>query len=143
MDFLIMGILFFVILFPLVLCIVIPIYKNHDKATGGIINHDAMMQKFVYKVNLKRDEIIDLLKIKNGLDELSCTIDLERGTVNFTEYGSNREYYYHIHECNGFSVLQLEQVVPIGMRSHIPLKLNPFMVRKLNAEIIPFSKYGF
>jgi len=31
----------------------------------------------------------------------------------------------------------------IGMQSHLPYKLNPFFVSKLQAEIVPFSQYGF
>ncbi len=143
MEFMFFAIFFFAILVPLVLGIIIPTYKSHYKANGSIINYDTTMRKFVYKVNLSSEDIINLLKIKNDIDELSCTFDFDKSVIKFSEYGSHRDYYFQVQECNGFSILKLEQVTLIGMSSHVPYKLNPFMVSKLQAEIIPFSQYGF
>ena len=134
---------FFLLLIPLVLATTIPIYKNHYKATNNVINYDSMMRKFVYKVCMSSEEIINELKNTSDIDELSCEFDHERSVIKFSEYGSSREYYFKIHECNGFSVLRLEQVELLGMQSSVPLKLNPFLISKLQAEIIPFSLYGF
>lgn len=143
MELLIFSAFFFLLLIPLVLSIIIPIYKNHNKTTNNVINYDSMMRKYVYKVYLSREEIINKLKNTTDLDSLSCDFDLERSVINFSEYGSNRDYYFQIQEGNGFSILKLEQVALLGMSSHIPFKLNPFIVSKLQAEIIPFSQYGF
>ena len=134
---------FFLLLIPLILAIVIPVYNNHKTTTGKVINYDSMMRKYVYKVYMSKEEIIYKLQNSAVIDELSCDFDLERSVIKFSEYGSNREYYFQIQEYNEFSVLRLEQVALIGMSSHIPLKLNPFLVSKLQAEIIPFSQYGF
>ena len=143
MELLFFAIFFFVILIPLVLGIIIPIYKEHSKVTGGIINYDSTMRKFVYKINLSSQEIINLLNTKNDIDELSCAFDFEKSVVRFSEYGSHRDYYFKIQECSDFSILKLEQVALLGMQSHVPYKLNPFIVSKLRAEIVPFSQYGF
>lgn len=101
------------------------------------------MRKFVYKVCMSSEQIINELKNTSDIDELSCDLDFERSVINFSEYGSNREYYFQIQECDGFSILKLEQVALLGMQNAIPLKLNPFFVSKLQAEIIPFSQYSF
>ena len=143
-----MGLLIFVAIFflfsiPLVLAIIIPVCQSHKKATGNVINYDSMMRKYVYKVDMSREQFINTLKNTTASDELSCDFDLERSVIKFSEYGSSREYHFQIQECDGFSILRLEQVALLGMSSHIPLKLNPFLVRKLQAEIIPFSQYGF
>ena len=137
------AIFFLLILVPLVLGIVISIYKRHSNVTGSIINYDSTMRKFVYKVNLSSEDIINSLKTKNDADELTCTFDLDGAVIKFSEYGSNRDYYFHVQECNGFSILRLEQVALVGMQSHVPYKLNPFIVSKLQAEIIPFSQYRY
>lgn len=142
MEFVIFGILFFAILL-LVLGMMIPIFKRHQKATGGIINYDSAMGKFVYKVNLSREDITSLLGRKNSADELSCSFDFARSVVKFSEYGSGREYRLSVQEYDGFSILRLEQVTKIGMQSYVPYKLNPFMIKKLQAELLPFSQYGF
>ena len=141
MEFLFFALFFVVILIPLVLGIIIPIYKNHSKVTGGIINYDSTMRKFVYKINLSSQEIVYLLNTKNDIDELSCAFDFEKSVIRFSEYGSHRDYYFKIQECSDFSVLRLEQVDLLGMQSHVPYKLNPFIVSKLRAEIVPFSQY--
>ena len=143
MGFLLFGIFFFIILVPLILGIIIPIYKNHSKVCGGIINYDSTMRKFVYKVNLTYKQTVDLLNTKSDADELSCTFDLDKAIIRFSEYGSHRNYYFQVLKYSGFSILRLEQVELIGISSHIPYKLNPYMVSKLNAEIVPFSLYGF
>ena len=101
------------------------------------------MRKYVYKVYMAREQIINNLKNSTDIDELSCDFDFERSAIKFSEYGSNKEYYFQIQECDGFSILRLEQVALLDMQSNIPLKLNPFLVSKLQAEIIPFSLYAF
>lgn len=143
MDFLYYALIFFVFIIPLVLGIVIPIYQNHSKSTGGIINYDPTMKKFVYKVNLSKQQVVNLLNVSNEIDELSCTIDDQKSIIRFSEYGSYKDYYFQVIECNDFSILRLESVTFIGMQSHVPYKLNPFMINKLRAEIIPFSQYAF
>lgn len=143
MEFIYFTLFFFVILIPLILGVIIPICKKHSKTTGSIINYDSTMKKFVYKINLSNQQIINLLNTKNVFDELSCDFDFEKSVIRFSEYGSHRDYYFQVQECNGFSILRLEQVALLGMQSYIPYKLNPFMVSKLQAEIIPFSQYGF
>lgn len=134
-------IFFFVILIPLVFGIVLPAYKKHRKATGGVVNYDSAMRKFVYKVCLSKDEIIDTLSTKSEADELICTFDFEKSAVSFSEYGSSVEYRFEIQEYDDFSILRLTQIKLIA--NYMLYKLNPFMVRKLNAEIVPFSQYGF
>ena len=133
----------FAIVTPIVLVSVIPMYKNHSKVTGGIINYDSTMRKFVYKINLSSQEIINSLNTKNDVDELSCSFDFEKSVIRFSEYGSHRDYFLKIQEYSGFSILRLEQVALFGMQSSVPYKLNPFMVNKLQAEIVPFSQYSF
>lgn len=135
--------MFFVFLIALILGIIFPIYKSHYKATNKIINYDSVMRKFVFKVYKSKDEIIYALKVKNNNDELTCTLDLEKSIIVFSEYGSKIDYYFDIKEFKDFSILRLTQVSVIGMQSHIPYKINPFLVNKIDAEIIPFSQYEF
>lgn len=101
------------------------------------------MKKFVYKINLSNEQVIELLNMRNVLDELSCTFDLDNFIIRFSEYGSHSDYYFQVQQYNDFSILKLEQVEFISMQNQIPFKLNPFIVNKLQAEIIPFSQYSF
>ncbi len=136
-------ILFFIMLFALVLGIIIPIYKNHKKISNGIINYDSTMRRFVYKVNLSRQEVIKLLKTKNEVDELICSFNDDETIITIAEYSSNRKYYFEVREYKEYSILRLEQIALIGTQSWVSYKLNPFISSKLQAEIIPFSQYGY
>ena len=142
MDSVIFLICFFFVLFPLVLGIVIPIFKNHRKTTGSVINYDSLMRKYIYKIYMTKEEFINTLQAKSDIDDLSCYFDLKRSIIKFAEYGSSREYFFTIKEYDGYSVLRLEQVALIGMQSHVPYKLNPFLVGKLKAELLPFAQYA-
>lgn len=62
----------------LVLCIFIPICKEHKKVTGNVINYDPHMRKFVYKVYMTEEEILRTLMTTGQIDELSCRIDREK-----------------------------------------------------------------
>lgn len=102
MEFVVMAVLFFVIMVPLVLGILIPLCRDHRNAGGGVVNCDAMMRRFVYRVELSREEIIRLLKAGNDADELCCALGPERDVVEISEYGSSVAYHYEIRECDGF-----------------------------------------
>lgn len=141
MEFLFFILFFFVFLIPLVLGVIIPIYKKHNEVTVDVINYDSYMSKFIYKVNLSREDIINLLKTSSETDELTCAFDFERAVIKFSQKGSNKEYYFEIREYDGFSLLKLEQVSMFS--AQVPYKLNPFMVKKLKAELVPFSQYYF
>ena len=74
MDFLFLVIIFFVVLVPLVLGIVIPRYMEHNKVTGNIVNYDPFMQKFVYKIYMSQEEIINTLNtLRSHLSEILFT----------------------------------------------------------------------
>ena len=134
----ILFIVFLIFVFILILGSLIPIYKRHKKVTGGVVNYDPFMREFVYKVYMSGEEIVNSLKIPNVKDALSCKFDFEKHTILFSEYGGCIEYFYEIREYDGFSILKLSQA-SIFLRGYISYKINPFLVSKINAEIIPFS----
>ena len=128
--------------------VVIPRYAKFVKVTS-VVNYDWTRRKFVYKVYMSKEKIINSLKIMNIKDELSCKFDFEKNTVIITDLsladvykGAYKEYFYEIREYDGFSILQLSVASIFSEGSDIWLKLNPFMVSKINAEIVPFSQYG-
>ena len=143
MELLVYIILIFVVVLPLVAFMLIPIYKEHFAVTNKAKNYDSFMQTFIYKVPLSAEDIIKSLSIANDADELTCTFDLKHSIVKIEEYGSNIKYYIQIEKHEGFSILKLQQIHTIVSQSHIPLKLHPYRVNKLQAEIVPFSECEF
>ena len=133
----------FIFILIVTLGVTIPMYAKHWKATGGVVNYDFAGRMIVYKVYMSEEEIINSLKIMNAKDSLTCKFDFEKKTVLFSELsGMKQEFFYDIQECDGFSILKLNQASVFGVRDFIPFKLNLFMISKINAEIIPFSQYG-
>ena len=134
----------FALVAPGVIYAGISMHKQHSQATGNIINYDVFMNKFVYKIPLTKAEIISKLSDRNDAGELSCTLDPERAVIVFSDFNSSKDYFFYIQEQDGFSVLQLKTVSAVSMhRNYIGWKLNPFMVDKLHAQIVPFAQYGF
>lgn len=120
------GIIFCIFIFCLALGVNLSINKKHEKVTGGVVNYDSTMSKFVYKVYMSREEIINSLKIINAKDDLSCTFDFEKNTVLFSDLCQRKEYFYEIQECEGFSILKL------SVASLIELKPLHFLVSNNN-----------
>ncbi len=138
MDFVLIVSIMILVLLPLCLGIVIPIYKNHNSVTGKTINYDSSMKKYVYRINLSYRKIIDLLSAKSDIDDLSCTFDFERSVIRFSDYTGYKDYSFSIQEFDGSCILRLEQFSSIGVPNQISYKLNPFMVAKLQAELVSF-----
>lgn len=141
MGILIYGVIFFLIMPALValgVFFVLLTQKKVHQSTGGVVNYDSFMRIFIYRVDMPEEMIINRLKAPNVLDELSCEIDVDKSVIRFSEYGSSREYFFEIKACEGYSILKLSQAKLIGARSHIPFKLNTFIISKLNAQPIPY-----
>ena len=142
MDYWVFYIIFLFILLPLVLGGTIPIFKAHRESTGKTVNHDAFMRKFVYKINREPDDIISILRDCNEFDDLTFEFESDRSVVLISEYGSHLKYMIRFRKIADYWILSLEQTELIG-GSRIPYKLNPFMIQKLQAEIVPFDEFGF
>lgn len=142
MDEIFFVIFFFVVLIPVVLAVIVPVYKNHIKATGSIINHDRYMRSFVYKTYLSREEIIKLLQIVNSADELKCEVDCDTSMLLFSEYGASVRYRFEVRQVEEFYIIKIEQIPYVATQGHIPIKLNSFITRKLSAEPVSFFEYG-
>ena len=92
---------------------------------------------------MSKQDILNTLSTKAYTDELTCTLDLQESTILFSEYGSSRKYSFEIIEYENSSILRLSQKSLMAMQSHIPYKLNPFLINKLDAQIVPFAEYEF
>ena len=118
----------------------IPIWRRHKLSVRNAVNHTPAMTCFVYRVALPRDEILRRLSDTDKTDILSCTLDLSEQKVKFSGFSSGAEYTISFQETDGGNLLRLRQASFISnlFSKEIPLKLNPFFIQKLNAEIIPY-----
>ena len=119
----------------------VSLYKKHYKTVQNAVNYDSEWRTFVYKIRMTEKEIIGELSTKNHLDELSFEFDLELGKhiVKISDGGATFKFSYEIQERDDYSLLRLTVIPTVHARSSLMWKLNPFMIEKLNAEIIPFE----
>ena len=131
----------FVILFCGIsaLAILIPLRRKHTQTVREALNCDGSMQHFVFRVRISEDEVFQRLSVRNIKDELVCEPDpAHRRLRFFSDYGSSLDYtILFLPEADAL-VVRLDQIQAIAMRSSIPFKINPYMIEKLDAEIIPF-----
>ncbi|MBQ8145169.1 MAG: hypothetical protein IJ039_00140 [Clostridia bacterium] len=130
------------IVFSFAIIFTLSMHKKNNVATDGVINYDYAARKFVYKVNLTRDEIISILQTVRSDDALTCTFDSDTSTMIFSDLWDREKYYLVVQKDIDFSVLRLERIGLSTRRSQIKYKLNPFIISKLNAEAVPFAEYG-
>ena len=132
--------LFIILIITIGIFILLPMYLNNKKVSNGIVNYSSL--KYVYKINMSKDQIINRLRLHNAADELDYSLDEENSIIIFKRNGEKASYSYDIRKCNDFCILQINPNSFFPPGSAILCYLNPFWVRKLDAEVVPFSKYG-
>ena len=120
-------------------------YKCRElrKVSKGVVNHDNFMREFIFKIDKPEEEILSILSSEIKSDFFSCTLNQNEKTITFYEFRDMNEYKYDIQEYDNYCILRLKQTSFISNIRDVLYKLNPFIVKKLNAEIIPYSKDGF
>lgn len=99
------------------------------------------MNEFVFKVHLMTLEIMQKLGIRNAGDELDCVLDSEEMTIVLSHYGGKRKFAVEIREYDEFSILKLRGSKFTMGANYLEYKINPFIVKKLDAELVPYSQY--
>ena len=115
--------------------------KKHAKSTDNVVNYNSWKSKFIYKVNLTRDEIIAILLTPCAGDFLTCTFDYDMSKITFSDFLHRETFYLTTEKRDNFTILRLELKYFHGEHSAIKFKLNPFIISKLKAEPLPFSEY--
>lgn len=130
---------FFLILLPLVLLMIYPIYKKHYETTANVTNFNGDMSKFVYRIELTREQILERLKIPNINDGMHY--ELKDDEITFSNYGdADSTWQIIIEEYQGFSILRINKLgFILSSQSYIPMIMNPFWANKCDAKPIPFS----
>ena len=135
--------LFVLLFFIVFLGVILPVFKRYKEATESIVNFNSSMTKFVYKVYSDSEEIIRSLQARNVEDEITFCFNETNTIVTVSEYDASQKYCCTILEYEGYAILRLEKIHFLDMQSYIQYKLNPCIIRKLSAELAPFSEYGF
>lgn len=121
--------------------ILLPIHKKNRQISGDICNHDALRRKYIFKAPMTKSQVLKTLGTHCEIDILSCSINTREAIMHFEWYHDCQDYFFAIQETDDESLILLKAVHNFGGRSQVPSLLNPFMVEKLNASLLPYSQY--
>lgn len=100
-------------------------------------NFDGGMRNFIYKIPMPEKQALEMLYMHNVADEMDYTFDAENAVISFVPFsGGQVSYQLHFAEQDGIFTLWLEQISLF--QNIIIYRVNPFFVKKLNAEPIPW-----
>ena len=116
--------------------------KEHMKTTKGVINHNDRLTKFVYKIPMKKEEIIEALRSAKDTSELRCEVDPAVSQLVFDGVNGRRNYAYAIREEKSFCYFYIKELY-IPFQGHVEYKINSFMIANLGAELVPFNEDDF
>ena len=132
--------LFIVILIPIALYVIFKPMIRQNKLLNGVINYDTFKRKFVFSIELSKEEFYSQLKIHNVKDCLDYCLNEDYSTISFIKHSGKYQYKMFIEEDNGVIVLRLEQ---IAIASKAVYFINEFFIKKFNATPLEYEKYSF
>ena len=130
-------ILFFGVCIPAVLYIILKPMHQQRKLTNGVVNYDAAMRKFIFKIFISKEDFYSKLKTPNIKDVLEYDFNEQISVITFKRYNAQFSYGIKIDEHKEFVILTVEQ---ISISSRISYFINAFFIRKFNAEPIDYLK---
>ena len=140
MDFVYLA-LAFVVLIPFALYFILAPMFRERKISNGVRNQDEFARNYLFKVNFPKQELMKLMNLPNVSDALEYVFDNKTMVITFSKYGANIPYTVFIKECDSGCYVKLTKNVLIGDRSNIPYQINEFMIKKFDAELLPYKEY--
>ena len=140
MEFIIFTI-FFVALIPIVLFFILKPMFRERKISNGIRNQDTLSQNYLFKTNYSKQEFLNLIVISNVTDLMDYTFDNNTMIITFSKYNAKIPYLVTIKELENGCYIRLTKKVFFGDRSNIPYYINEFMIKKFDAELLPYEEY--
>lgn len=113
---------------------------RQNKLLSGIVNYDTFMRKFVFRIDLTKEDFYSQLKAHNINDLLEYCLNDDCSIITLIKYNARYEYKIKIDEFNEFIILRVEQ---IPVLSRLPYLINEFFIKKFNAQPVEFEKYSF
>ena len=140
MEFIIFAIVF-VAFVPVVLFLILKPMFREKKISNNVRNQDTFSQEYLFKVNYTKNEFLQKLNIPNIYDVLEFTFDNNTMTITFSKYNARIPYTVFVKEFDGGCYIKFKKNALISARSNIPYQINEFMIKKFNAELLPYEQY--
>ena len=133
-------IMFVVVVIPIALYIIFKPMFRQNKLLNGIVNYDTFMRKFVFRIEITKEEFYSQLKISNINDVLEYSLNEDCSVITFTMYNMKYSYKIIVDDFNESIILRVEQ---IQITSKPAFRINEFFIKKFNATPLEFEKYSF
>ena len=133
-------IMFVVVVIPIALYIILKPMFRQNKLLNGIVNYDTFMRKFVFRIEITKEEFYSQLKIRNINDVLEYSLNEDCSVITFTMYNMKYSYKILVDDFNESIILRVEQ---IQITSKPAFRINEFFIKKFNATPLEFEKYSF
>ena len=133
-------IMFVVVVIPIALYIIFKPMFRQNKLLNGIVNYDTFMRKFVFRIEITKEEFYSHLKIRNINDVLEYSLNEDCSVITFTMYNMKYSYKIIVDDFNESIILRVEQ---IQITSKPAFHINEFFIKKFNATPLEFEKYSF
>lgn len=133
-------IMFVVVVIPIALYVIFKPMFRQNKLLNGIVNYDTFMRKFVFRIEITKEEFYSRLKIRNINDVLEYSLNEDCSVIIFTMYNMKYSYKIIVDDFNESIILRVEQ---IQITSKPAFRINEFFIKKFNATPLEFEKYSF
>ena len=133
-------IMFVVVVIPIALYVIFKPMFRQNKLLNGIVNYDTFMRKFVFRIEITKEEFYSQLKIRNINDVLEYSLNEDCSVITFTMYNKKYSYKIIVDDFNESIILRVEQ---IQITSRPAFHINEFFIKKFNATPSEFEKYSF
>ena len=133
-------IMFVVVVIPIALYIIFKPMFRQNKLLNGIVNYDTFMRKFVFRIEITKEEFYSQLKIRNINDVLEYSLNEDCSVITFTMYNMKHSYKIIVDDFDESIILRVEQ---IQITSKPAFRINDFFIKKFNATPLEFEKYSF
>ena len=130
-----------VALIPVVLFFILKPMFRERKISNGIRNQDAFSQNYLFKINYSKQEFLNRIERSSITDLMDYTFDNNTMIITFSKYSAKIPYAVIIKELEGGCYIRLTKSVFLGDRSNIPYYINEFMIKKFDAELLPYEEY--
>ena len=140
MKFIILAIVFVTPISIALFLILKPMLRER-KISNGIRNQDVLSQNYLFKINYSKQEFLSRIEISNVADLMDYTFDNKTMAITFSKYNAKISYTVTIKELENGCYIRLTKKGFISDRGIIPYQINEFMIKKFNAELLPYEEY--
>lgn len=112
--------------------------KKYRKITHNVNNTDAFTRKFIFNVQLTKEEFLIKLKIPNVNDKLEYELNDECTIITFKKNFSKISYSLNVIETDKELQIRVEQITIFYQKTNIPFLVNEFFISKFNATPVEF-----